>query len=258
MKPISTFATIFALSAILFPVNAQTPERKLKFSGFEWRVKSGEKLGPGPNVWNPDNVFVDGKGFLHLKITSKNGQWSCAEISSAKKFGFGTFQFQIVGRVDKFDPNIVLGLFTYPTPDVGGDTTNEIDIEFAHWGNAAYPIGNYTVWAPEKGVKQSSKTFEFLLEDDKTTQRFHWKSESILFQSLRGHAKSKKVKGVQEDNRENEKEYGRWLFSPADFKKGIPQKPVPVFLNLWLFGGKPPVDGKEVEIIVTKFTYTPQ
>jgi hypothetical protein len=37
----------------------------------------------------------------------------------------------------------------------------------------------------------------------------------------------------------------------------IPQKPVPLHLNLWLFQGKPPTDGKEVEVILKSATYTP-
>jgi hypothetical protein len=30
-----------------------------------------------------------------------------------------------------------------------------------------------------------------------------------------------------------------------------------VRLNLWLFGGAAPANGKEVEVVVTRFTFTP-
>jgi len=39
---------------------------------------------------------------------------------------------------ERFDRNVVLGLFLYgPAAGIGGDGTNEIDIEYAFWGNAS-------------------------------------------------------------------------------------------------------------------------
>jgi hypothetical protein len=37
----------------------------------------------------------------------------------------------------------------------------------------------------------------------------------------------------------------------------IPQNPQPAHMNLWLVDGKPPRDGKEVEIVIHDFTYVP-
>jgi hypothetical protein len=36
----------------------------------------------------------------------------------------------------------------------------------------------------------------------------------------------------------------------------IPQNPLPVHMNLWLVDGKPPGDGREVEVAIRSFTYT--
>ena len=33
--------------------------------------------------------------------------------------GFGRYQFQVAGRLDLLDDNVVLGLFNYPAGDVG-------------------------------------------------------------------------------------------------------------------------------------------
>lgn len=224
----------------VLPAGGQT----LKFSGLEWNVKSGEKLGPGPNAWSPANVWVDKKGALHLKISKTKDGWLCAEVSTTKKFGFGTYGFQITGRIDQFDKNIVLGLFTYPTPDVGPDETNELDIEFARWGNEKYPNGNFTVWPAKQGVKNTSKTFEFSLKGDQTRHLFTWKPDSLLFQS-------------QEGFRDSGRELGRWLFQPKNASDAIAQKPMPVLINLWLFQGHSPTSGKEVELIVNSFKFIP-
>ncbi len=52
----------------------------LHFSGYDWTVKSGNDLGPGPCNWNESNVWVDAGGALHLKISNVDGAWSEVEI----------------------------------------------------------------------------------------------------------------------------------------------------------------------------------
>jgi hypothetical protein len=233
------------LVGIVAQTGATAQNQTVKFGGYEWRVKSGERLGPGPNAWEPANVWVDSKGWLHLKIAQKDGKWTCAEVGMTKRLGFGTYEFQIEGWVDRLDRNVVLGLFNYPTRDVGGDSTHEIDIEFARWGLENAPIGNYTVWPAKKEAKQTSETFRFTLTDALTTHRFHWKSESLLFESLRG-------RGEKRNDL-----FHRWRFEPEDFAQRISQQPMPILLNLWLFRGSAPTDGKEVEIVVRRFRFTP-
>ncbi len=216
----------------------------LWFSGYQWDVRSGTG-GPGPNNWDRANVWVDAQGALHLKLANQGGTWSCAEVSTRKRLGFGRYQFQVIGRIDQLDRNVVLGLFNYPTPDVGGDGTNEIDIEFARWGDQANPIGNYTVWPARAGLAERSHTFPFALTGTFTTHRFTWNSRQIFFQSLYGH---------RNDNRN---QFASWVYKPAAYSKYIPQKPLPVHLNLWLYRGLPPTDGQTVEVIVKRFTFTP-
>jgi hypothetical protein len=220
-------------------------ERIIQFSGYEWIVRDGGFSGPGPNKWSGSNVWLDDDSNLHLKITHTNDGWYCAEVTTTQRFGFGEYQFQVIGQIDQLDPNIVLGLFNYPTAEVGADGTNEIDIEFAHWGNAEWPIGNFTVWPVQAGITQTSETFPVELNGTYTTHRFTWESQQIFFQSLHGH----------EDNNENE--IASWLFKPDDPLNHISQQAMPVHINLWLFEGQTPVDGNEVEIIIRSFTFTP-
>jgi beta-glucanase (GH16 family) len=238
---------LIAISALLCTgYRADAQSRTLQFSGYEWEVRSAEKQGPGPNKWDAANVSVDSKGLLHLKITQGKGEWRCAELTTKERFGFGRYQFQVIGRIDQLDRNVVLGLFNYPTPDVGTDGTNEIDIEFARWGHADADNGNYTVW-PGSGKRvqaEDHKTFPFTLNGDDTTQRFLWKSRQVFYQSLHGH---------REDDTE---EIAHWNYKP-DQTRLIPQHPLPIQINLWLFQGKLATDGKEVEIVIKQFTYTP-
>lgn len=234
-----------AIAPLLASPTATADDQTLEFSGYKWIVRPSGRGGPGPNEWNPSNVSLDSNGWLHLKLTQQNGQWHCAELHTEKRLGFGVYQFWIIGRVDKLDKNLVFGLYNYPTPDLGRDGTHEIDIEFSRWEYATAPIGNYTVWPARRGVHNSTKAFPIAFEGDESTQRFTWTSTSILFQSLQGHRD------------DNEHQLMSWLFQPQDSADRISQSPMPLYINLWCHGGKPPTDGREVEVIVKAFKFTP-
>ena len=223
-------------------------ERIIEFSGYEWTVRDhGSDLsGPVPNLWDASNVWLDENGKLHLRITQAADGWHSAEVTMTQPLGFGRYQFQIDAPIDQLDPNVVLGLFNYPTEEIGPDGTNEIDIEFAHWGDPVAPIGNFTIWPAQAGIEPSSHTFEFQLNGTYTTQRFIWESQQILFQSLHGHT----------DNNENE--FANFLYQPEDPLSLIGQQPEPVHINLWLFKGRAPTDGNEVEVIIHSFTFSPR
>ena len=219
--------------------------RDIQFGGYNWTVRVG-RGGPGPNAWDEKNVWLDSATNLHLKISRWNGTWSCAEITMKRRLGFGRYQFQTSGRLDRFDDNVVLGLFNYPTGDVGPDGTHEIDIVFARWGEPKNPIGNFTVWPAERRRKQVTKTFTFSLTEDQMTHRFAWSRDQILFQSLQGY---------RQDDHE---ELNRWIYCPQPTTDFISQRAMPVHINLWLFRGLPPRDRREVEVIIRDFKFVPE
>ena len=218
--------------------------KTLTFSGYQWDVRSGTG-GPGPNRWSDANAWVDSNGYLHMKISYRGGRWYCSEVTTQQKLGFGTYMFQVVGQIDKFDRNVVLGLFNYPTPDIGPDGTNEIDIEIARWGNAKAPNGNYTVWPAQVGLSPTSYTFPFTLTSRNSTHSFAWNSQGISFQSFYGLTTDPASR------------FANWLFTPADYLNTVPQNAIPLHINLWLFQGRKPVNGKQVEIIIKSFSFTP-
>lgn len=218
--------------------------RTLWFSGMGWTVRPDGVGGPGNNRWCEANAFVDAAGDLHLRITRlKGNRWCSAEIVSNARLGFGTYQFQLKSRVDLLDRNVVLGLFNYPTADVGGDATHEIDIEFARWGDARADVLNYTAWPVQPVLGPSGATFPMTLSGDRSTHRFTWRPTFIRFQSTHGH---------YDDNRYP---IADWTFAPADYASRIAQQAMPVHLNLWLYGT--PSDRRAVEVVISQFKYTP-
>lgn len=218
-----------------------TTQSTIQFSGYTWNVKNGSRLGPGPNYWSRNNVWVDANGFLHLKITkdSATGKWYCAEVSTQQTFGFGKWQFWVEGRIDKMDKNVVLGLFNYS----GNDGFDEMDIEWARWGDKTYPDCNYTVWPAENGFTNYSYVKEVSLTSKNTTQRFTRTDSSVFFQSLQGFTNTN----------------GNLLASTTCTHppKSVSALAMPAYINLWLMNGLAPANKKEVEIIIHQFTYTP-
>jgi hypothetical protein len=218
----------------------------LLWQGRRWEIRRLEVGGPGPNRWDPYNIGVDPNGDLRLKILRRGGVWTCAEIFSQDRLGFGTYDFDLVARPDRFAPQVVLGFFPYTSVDIGPDTTNEIDIEFARWGSMKNPAGNFSVWPARKepGLKQSSHVFPVALTGDYTSHRFVWTSKEIRFESRHGHGGTGEL-------------ISSWRFAPPDPLKRIPQKPMHLHINLWLFQGKAPADSRPVEVALRRVSYLP-
>ena len=67
--------------------------REIRFAGYDWNVKSGQWLGPGPNHFSEaeEDLWIDTSGRLHMKIAEREGLWYCTEIVSIDSFGYGTY-----------------------------------------------------------------------------------------------------------------------------------------------------------------------
>jgi hypothetical protein len=226
-----------ACAALALPAHART----LEFGGLSWEVRADGKGGPGPNRWDDANVWLDDKGALHLKVSHRDGRWYCAELQTTEALGFGTYQFWLDSRVDDLDPNVVLGLFDYGS----ADGTDEIDIEFARWGNAKWPNGNYTVYPAKAGRSEAHVAFEIRNRSAQSTHRFVRSATAVGFQSLKGWRNDSKG------------QYHAWTFAPDKPQARVPQVPLPVHINLWLAKGNAPQDGREVEVVIRDFSFTP-
>jgi len=214
----------------------------LNFAGYTWTVRD-DTGGPGPNNLDPNNVFVDSAGNLHLDITYHNGQWSCAELYTNASLGFGIYQVQLASPVNGLDKNVVLGLFNYPTPVIGPDGTNEIDMEFATWGGQQSQHGNWTVWPAQAGTANATQVFDMPSDGGQDSYRFLWTDKSVEFQAQTGHQPASP--------------YEDWVFQPANSAQAVPQTAEPFHMNLWLFDGQAPSNGQSVDVVISGFSFTP-
>jgi len=230
-------------SVALVSTKVQASYTTLNFGGYTWIVKSGTGMGPGPNTWGAANAWVDAAGLLHLKVSydSAASKWVCAGITSVNSFGYGTYQWEVQGPVSTMDKNIVAGLFHYSGPD----GYNEMDVEFARWGDTTNPNVNYSVYpaAGTNGKEQHIRTEWTQTGGTSSTHRYTWTKDSVVFKSMNGF--------YNDDTN---------LFFTSTFlppKTTIPTAGMPVKMNLWCFRGMAPSDGKEVEIVIRSFKFTP-
>lgn len=218
---------------------------QLRFAGYDFKIKHGKGMGPGPNDWASSQAFVDTRGRLHLRFSEKKGKWLAGEVQSVSRLGFGTYEIEFEGDIHGQDRNVVFGFFNYPPADVGPDATHEIDIEFARWGRKAYKPLNYTVWPVKPGLKNAHTTFSVRRGHGRSVHRFTWTAASVLYMSQQ-----------LGDDGTVEREVS-WDFTPANPASRISTSPMPVYFNLWGFQGRAPSDGRPVEVIINRFTFTP-
>lgn len=236
-----TAAILLVLAITAAPAEA----KRLRFSGYDFKVKEGTGMGPGPNDWAASQAFVDSRGRLHLRFSEKNGRWLAGEIQSVSRFGFGTYEIEVEADISGQDKNVVFGFFNYPTPDVGPDATHEIDIEFARWGRSNYKPLNYTVWPARAGLRNAHKVFSFRTGHGRSLHRFRWRADRVVYLSQ------------ELDDDGNVGRETSWAFTPKNPSDRIASSPMPVHFNLWGFQGRTPSDGKPAEIIVRRFRFTP-
>lgn len=235
--------------------DAMAPEATLNWAGYTWTIRSGTG-NPGNNNWSPNNVWKDSSGNLHLRFTRNGSYYAGAELSTQQRFTFGKFQWWVDGSLDQLHRNLVLGLFLYD--DEGMDGRNEIDIEYARWGNRYGNPGNFAVY-PATKLSQCSvtgwnlnslggcvRTFPVSLYGTYTTQRFTWRSTSVYFQALNGFR--------------NDDLYPIMAarYNPGNYTAAVPQRTLKVHMNLWLSGNVCPTDlPASTEVVLKSFAYTP-
>ena len=225
------FFFLLALGAFIIQP-ALAANRTINFSGYTWTVKSGH-MGPGNNNWDNSEggVFVDSAGNLHLKVRKINNQWYSSEVYLNQSLGYGTYEFDVAGRVDLLDKNLVVGLFTY------ADDEHEIDIEFSRWKGDNDPNLHYSVQPYYVTPQLNTKGGYFTLQGDSSLHKIIWLPEKIKFVS-----------------QENTTMAGEWEYSGKD---NFVPKDERLHINFWMIDNTPPSDSKEKELVIKSFKFTP-
>ena len=81
-------------------------------------------------------AWTDDSGAMHLRIAKSGQDWTCAEVSSTRSLGYGTYQF-VVRHTSHLEPAAVFGMFTWDYASAE-QNNREMDIEI---GSCGWPGG---------------------------------------------------------------------------------------------------------------------
>ena len=209
--------------------------KALEFAGYLWDVKSSrEKVGPGPNYFSEDNVWVDAAGRLHLKIQKVDDKWTCGEVVNQSLLGAGEYTFDV--DVPDLPPEVVLGLFSWD-PGARDQHFREVDVEIGRWGdrrnkNAQFVIQPYT--KPEN-------VFRFEMPSGTASHSIVWQTGRAVFRSSTLGSSSGELTRVEEHS----------------FSSGVPdQAGAQMRINLWVTGTRPE-SSENAEVMVKGFHFRP-
>ena len=210
--------------------------KTLRFSGYEWRIRNAPSDRGGMNFYDPSNAWTDSDGALHLRIAKVAGEWTCAEVTLTRSFGYGTYSF-VVRDTSHLEPAVVFSMFTW---DYAGMDPNhrEMDIEVSRWGDPTSKDAQYVVkpfYVPENASR-------FAVPSGILIHSFRWEPGRVSFRTVRGSESGSQARPIAEHV----------------FTSGVPSPGVEsVRMNLYIFhGAKEPLQN-ENEVVIEKFEYLP-
>jgi hypothetical protein len=215
-------------------LSRQMTPAKMNFSGFEWEVYRAPKDTMGilyPNSLS--NVWTDGNGWLHLRITRGPEGWTGAEINLTRSLGYGTYSF-VIHELAELEPATVLGMLSWDPLDAG-QYHRAFDIFLGQFGDPAIKNGQYTLLP----FNVPANKYRFSIPRGAFTHSIHWERGRLSFQSRETGGKSSVV--------------GEHVF-----ESGIPSPGGErIHINLFAYGDSQVPQKSGVEVIIEKFLYLP-
>jgi hypothetical protein len=221
--------------------------RTITWGGRIWRVKGPGFDEPGPNFYSDSatSSWIDVQNRLHLTIQDFGG-WTSSEVALEDPLGYGDYVFTTVGRLDAWDPNVVLGLFLwqyarcYDPANGWWNPYDEIDVEYGRWDNPARAVGQFVV-QPFDLPGNIHRFDAVFAPEERTSHAFRWLPGRVEFRSWRG--------GPDDETPANS--IATWTYSGPQLPR--PEQPR-VHVNLWYLGAPP---STSQEVILDSFRFVP-
>ena len=212
------------------------PQSKtVAFSGYEWEVRQQPTDRHGMNDYEAGNVWVDGEGFLHLRLSQHDGRWTSADVRMTRSLGYGTYSFD-VRDTSQLDPSAAFSMYTWDS--LGADQNfRELTIDVCRWGDPDNMSGQFAV-QPEN---VPTNVFRFAVPPGVVTYSFRWEPGRVAFNSVRRG-------GTPRDRLVAER-----LFTARVPSAGA-ENP---HLTLLYDRSAPRPPAKDVEVVVEKFAFLP-
>ena len=153
----------------------------LSFSGYEGRVRNApSRRGYRTNLYDPANAWIDESGALHLRVAKQSGEWTCAEVTLTRSFGYGTYAF-VVRDTSHLEPAIVFDMFTWDYAE-GDQNNREMNIEISRWGDPASKNAQYVV----QPFYVPANVARFTVPAGVLTYSFRWEPGKVSYKTVRG------------------------------------------------------------------------
>jgi hypothetical protein len=228
---------VAAIARVHGETSGPTTTNTLQFSGYEWRVRNApSSRGDTRNLYDPSNAWTDESGALHLRITKRTGNWTCAEVTLKRSFGYGSYSF-VVRDTSQLEPAAVFAMFTWDY--AGGDQNNrEMDIEISRWGDPASKNAQYEV----QPFYVPANVARFTLPSGVVTHSYRWEPGNVSFRTVRGNGTDPAAEVVNEHA----------------FTSGVPAPGVEsVRMAFFIYGNTGFPMQNDAEVVVEKFEYLP-
>ena len=214
---------------------AALPSKIVQFSGYQWETRQATN-GPGESTsdsaYDSANVWTDQRGYLHLRVTKRDGHWASAEVKLSRSLGYGSYRF-VVRDISQLEPAAVFAMFTFD--DLG--PSREMDIEISRWGqpedkNAQYVVQPYIVPA---------NTVRFEAPRGTLTYWMDWEAGRVSYKTSRGAAPAAEDAVAQHV-----------------FTSGVPAAGNErIRMNLYVYSDRRHPVQHEFEVVIEKFEFLP-
>jgi hypothetical protein len=209
----------------------------LRWSGYEWKVRGvPSERGGHVNAYLPDNAWTDDDGALHLRITTEERGWGCAEVSLTRSLGYGTYSVAL-RDTSRLDARSVLGAFTWDelAPE---QKYREMTMEVSRWGDPASKNAQFMV----QPYYVPANVSRFVAPGGPLALTLRWDPGQARFRASRGG-----------------RDAGRKaLVAEHTFTSGVPDAGAEtVRLILYVFADFDPEKPIREEVVVESFEYLP-
>jgi hypothetical protein len=228
---------VIAVASVKGGPAAEGVVKTVRFSGYEWAVRTvASNRGGAITHYDPENVWTDDGGALHLRIAVNSGKWTCAEMKLTRSLGYGLYRF-VVRESSRLEPAAVFSMFTWD--DAAQEQNHrEFGVELTRWGdplskNAQYMVQPYYV--PENVAR-------FMAPSGILTHSFQWEPGKVSFRTVRGANAAGGSRPLAEHV----------------FSSGVPTPGGElIHVNLYTFGNAASRLGRQNEVVIEKFEYLP-
>ncbi len=259
--PVGGAATLPMSAAYLATDRIERFGKTLQFAGREWGVKEvPAAVGPGFNHFSadPNDVFVDVQGRLHLTVSFHDGFWQSTEVVLLEPLGHGTYSFMTVSEVEDLPLEVTLGAFLWDSLGAGAPSTfnvnNEVDlVEHSAPGAAPSPMDSQFV--VQRYNLTPENLFPFTVPDlsgaPLLSHFMAWRPDQLEFRVGRGSSTPFDVAPANL--------LAEYVFDHDP--SALHYVPTPgtetMRFNLWI-SGPDPAPGTLAKVIVSDFRFTPE